>query len=86
MKNTQRKEAMITGKITGFLSIASLLMGFLILTLSVAKYGDAALVAGAAALAGAFVLFAIATIQYCLGEITRMLGEISQKLESLESD
>ena len=86
MKNNQRKETMITGRMTGFLSITSLLSGSLILALSIAKYGDSALVAGAAALAGAFVLFAIASILSCLGEITRKLGEISQKIESLESD
>ena len=77
---------MITGRMTGFLSIASLLSGFLILALSIAKYGDAALVAGTAALAGAFILFAIASVLPCLGEITRKAGEILQKIVSLQSD
>ena len=80
MNNNQRKETMATGKMMGFFSIASLFSAFFIVALSIAKYGDAALVAGAAALAGFFVLGAIATIQSCLGEITRKLGEISQKL------
>jgi hypothetical protein len=77
---------MMIGKRMGLLSIASALSGFLILALAVDKYGNAALLAGAAALGGAFALLAIATIQTCLWEITRKLEVIAQKLESLESE
>ncbi len=75
---------MTIAKMSGVLSIASMVMGFVVIGLAVAKDGDAALLAGTAAMAGSFALFAIATMQTALGEMAHKLEGISRTMESFE--